>query len=107
MLEHPAQGSVIIELHPQDKEVLQRLAPESLQGMRLDAVDDLSAGSVRVFANDAVIEDLIEHRLQAVVAALDLDESEWKKHSLLLKPLATSPSLNEMNDSTESPDVHP
>ena len=109
-LDHPAQGMVVVELHPQDKARLLETAPELIRGMRIDAVETLHPGSVRVFANDAIVEDLVEHRLHALVRGLSLDESAWAARSGLLHETVTpAPELSEPqpDTSSESDDVHP
>lgn len=109
-LDHPAQGMVVVELHPQDKARLLETAPELIRGMRIDAVETLHPGSVRVFANDTIVEDLVEHRLHALVRGLSLDESAWAARSGLLHETVTpAPELSEPqpDTSSESDDVHP
>jgi len=73
-LDHPIKGAVIVELNPQDKKLLETLATASLQGVHLEAVPQLASGSVRVIANDMVVEDLIENRLEALAKSLVLKE---------------------------------
>ena len=99
-LDQPAQGLVVLELNPQDKARLQAQNPELIRGMRLEAVTDMPAGSVRLFANDAVIEDLITHRLQSLAQSLLVDVSAWQSQSALTAPVASTQDL-------ESEDVHP
>ena len=82
-LDHPVQGAVVVELHPEDKERMQAHAADLIQGMRLEAVQDLHPGSVRVFANDTVVEDLVEHRLAEMARALQIDEQAWVAKSVL------------------------
>lgn len=99
-LDQPAQGLVVLELNPQDKARLQAQNPELIRGMRLEAVSDMPAGSVRLFANDAVIEDLITHRLQSLAQSLLVDVSAWQSQSALTATVASTQDL-------ESEDVHP
>jgi hypothetical protein len=110
-LDHPAKGAVVIELHPEDKARLQAHEGALTQGMRLDAVHDLKPGSVRVFANDMIVEDLVEHRLEALARTLLIDVESWRKLSALAKPETpeVTPEENEDNDPTieEATDVHP
>ena len=73
-LDHPIKGAVIVELNPQDKKLLETLTTASLQGVHLEAVPQLASGSVRVIANDMVVEDLIENRLEALARSLALKE---------------------------------
>ena len=99
-LDHPAQGLVVIELNPEDKARLQAQSPDLIQGMRLEAVHDMQTGSVRLFANDTVIEDLVEHRLDALAESMLADVATWKAKSALAKPEVSAQDL-------ESEDVHP
>ena len=85
-LDHPVKGVVVLELHPDDKARLQKQGSELTRGMRLEAVHDLQPGSVRVFANDTVVEDLVENRLQALANSLSIDTEAWRKQSALLAP---------------------
>ena len=73
-LDHPIKGAVVVELNPQDKKLLETLTTASLQGVHLEAVAQLASGSVRVIANDMVVEDLIENRLEALTRSLALKE---------------------------------
>lgn len=99
-LDHPAQGLVVLELNPDDKARLQAQSPELIRGMRLEAVHDMAPGSVRLFANDAVVEDLVTHRLQALAQSMLVDVAAWQAHSALAKPAAAAHDM-------ESDDVHP
>ena len=99
-IDHPAQGLVVLELNPEDKARLQALSPDLIQGMRLEAVQDMQPGSVRLFANDTVIEDLVEHRLEALAESMLVDVATWKAKSALAKPEVSAQDL-------ESEDVHP
>ena len=73
-LDHPIKGAVVVELNPQDKKLLETLTTTNLQGVHLEAVPQLASGSVRVIANDMVVEDLIENRLEALARSLELKE---------------------------------
>jgi flagellar biosynthesis/type III secretory pathway protein FliH len=75
-LDHPIKGAVIVELNPQDKKLLETLTTANLQGVHLEAVAQLASGSVRVIANDMVVEDLIENRLEALARGLVLKDVE-------------------------------
>lgn len=110
-LDHPAKGAVVIELNPEDKVRLQTGGSALIQGMRLDAVHDLKPGSVRVFANDMIVEDLVEHRLEALARTLLIDVDSWRKQSALVK--VEAPKVQDgadaqaVYDSEEAADVHP
>jgi len=102
-LDHATHGAVVVELHPLDKARLQQAAPELIRGMRLEANDALRVGSVRLYANDTVVEDLIEHRLQAMVRSLNIDAQAWEQRSLLLR----EPRVDtETPSAAEDDDVH-
>ena len=99
-LDHPVHGAVVLELNPEDKERLQAQAGDFTQGMRLEAVHDMQIGSVRVFANDTVVEDLVAHRLEGLARALLVDVDEWRAKS----PLAQR--ILEVQEEAEDGDVH-
>jgi flagellar biosynthesis/type III secretory pathway protein FliH len=83
---HPLQEGVVVELNPEDKKRLQAQGGDFLEGLRLEAVAELKPGSVRVFANDMVVEDLVEHRLHALARGLLSDVDSWQNKSALAKP---------------------
>lgn len=114
-LDHPAQGMVVIELNPQDKARLLETAPDLIQGMRLEAVETMHPGSARLFANDAIVEDLVEHRLQSLVRGLNLDENAWQAQSRVMRDATEAAEPTDEGaqaqpiqpaDSSESDDVH-
>ena len=99
-LDHPVHGAVVVELNPEDKDRLQAQGGELTKGMRLEAVQDMQPGSVRVFANDTVIEDLVDHRLEGLARALLVDVKAWREKS----PLAQR--ILEVQEEAEDDDVH-
>jgi flagellar biosynthesis/type III secretory pathway protein FliH len=107
-LDHPAKGAVVVELNPEDKARLQADGGAFIQGMRLDAVHDMKPGSVRVFANDMIVEDLVEHRLEALARTMLIDVDSWRKQSALAKPEALEVAEDDAEKVTEeATDVHP
>ena len=100
-LDHPVHGAVVLELNPEDKTRLQAQAGDFIKGMRLEAVPDLKMGSVRVFANDTVVEDLVEHRLEGLAKALLVDVDAWREKSPLAKEV-----LDVQQEEAEDEDVH-
>lgn len=64
---------IAVELNPADLAVLQPLGAESEWPWHLQANAELMPGSVRVSASDAVVSDLIEHRLASIARSLLLD----------------------------------
>ena len=101
-LDHPVHGAVVLELNPEDKELLQAQGGEFIKGMRLEAVHDMQRGSVRVFANDTVVEDLVEHRLKGLAQALLIDEDAWREKSPLAQRLLDVKKEEEENDDVHS-----
>ncbi len=99
-LDHPVHGAVVLELNPEDKARLQTQGSDVIQGMRLEAVPEMQMGSVRVFANDTVVEDLVEHRLEGLAKALLVDVDAWREKS----PLAQN--VLEVQEEAEDDDVH-
>ena len=105
-LDHPAKGAVVVELNPQDKERLQAQDSALVAGMRLDAVKGMKPGSVRLFANDTVVEDLVEHRLEALARSLMVDVEDWRAKSALAQPEVVAPE-SESESESEVQDVEP
>jgi flagellar biosynthesis/type III secretory pathway protein FliH len=99
-LDHPVHGAVVLELHPEDKDLLQAQGSDLIKGMRLEAVPDMQRGSVRVFANDTVVEDLVGHRLEGLAHALLVDASAWHAQSSLAQKIV------EVSEEAEDDDVH-
>jgi flagellar biosynthesis/type III secretory pathway protein FliH len=99
-LDHPVHGAVVLELNPKDKDCLQAQSGDFVKGMRLEAVQTLQRGSVRVFANDTVVEDLVEHRLEGLASALSVDVDAWQDQSPLAKRNL------EVQKESEGDDVH-
>ena len=100
-LDHPVHGAVVLELNPQDKERLQAQAGDFIKGMRLEAMPDMQVGSVRVFANDTVVEDLVVHRLEGLARALLVDVDAWRDKSALAQGI-----LEVQQEEAEDDDVH-
>lgn len=63
-------GEVIVGLHADDVALLEAMKPPFLEGLRLQAEPALLRGSVRLRLDDAVLEDLVEHRLESIVQRL-------------------------------------
>jgi flagellar biosynthesis/type III secretory pathway protein FliH len=100
-LDHPVHGAVVLELNPEDKARLQEHGGDFIKGMRLEAVPELQIGSVRVFANDTVVEDLVEHRLKGLAKALLVDVDAWREKSPLAQRI-----LEVQQEEAEDGDVH-
>lgn len=83
------QSAVTVELNLQDKARLEDLGAEVIKQMQLLAVPGLHPGSVRLVVNDSQIEDLIEHRLQAMANRLLNQPELWREQSAFFRqPLA-------------------
>ena len=83
------QSAVTVELNPQDKARLEDLGAEVIKQMQLQAVPGLHPVSVRLVVNDSQIEDLIEHRLQAMANRLLNQPELWREQSAFFRqPLA-------------------
>jgi flagellar biosynthesis/type III secretory pathway protein FliH len=100
-LDHPVHGAVVLELNPEDKELLLAQGGDFTKGMRLEAVHDMQRGSVRVFANDTVVEDLVGHRLEGLAKALLIDVDAWREKSPLAQRI-----LEVQQEEAEDDDVH-
>lgn len=69
----PAAGDpVLVCMHPEDAAMLQASSPSFLavDGLKVQADPQLHRGSVRLRLDGTVLEDLVEHRLQALVERL-------------------------------------
>ena len=95
---HPLQEGVVVELNPDDKKRLQAQGGDFLEGLRLEAMPELKPGSVRVFANDMVVEDLVEHRLHALARGLLSDVPSWQNKSALSKTESDKHSTEHDDD---------
>jgi flagellar biosynthesis/type III secretory pathway protein FliH len=80
-LDVQSASSVVVELNPSDMALLQnhKAAPgEQTHAWRLVADSHLLPGSVRVRADDAVVSDLIENRLETLAQALLQNTKPWQ-----------------------------
>ena len=74
-------SSVVVELNPNDMALLQNhkaVPGEQTHSWRMVADAHLLPGSVRVRADDAVVSDLIEHRLETLAHALLEEPKPWQ-----------------------------
>ena len=77
-------SAVVVELNPNDMALLQARVPEpgeEKQTWRLQADPSLLPGSVRVRADDAVVSDLVEHRLESLAQSLLTDPKRWQEQT--------------------------
>ena len=77
-------SALVVELNPQDLALLQNLQRAEGQpkpAWRMQADHLLLPGSVRVRADDAVVSDLIENRLESLAHSLLNDPQAWQAHS--------------------------
>lgn len=75
---------LVVELHPDDLAMLQQhpdAEADRPSGWVWQANPDLLPGSVRVRKDEAVVSDLIEHRLQALAKQLLGQTSSWSARS--------------------------
>ena len=83
------QSAITIELNPQDKARLDDIGGDTIKQLQLQSVPTLHPGSVRLLVNDSQIEDLIEHRLQAMANRLLNQPEQWREQSAFFRqPLA-------------------
>jgi len=74
-------SSMLVELNPADMALLQNhkaMPGEQMPTWRMVADPHLLPGSVRVRADDAVVSDLIEHRLETLAQALLQNTKTWQ-----------------------------
>ena len=77
-------SAMVVELNPQDLALLntqQRADGQPKPAWRLQADPLLLPGSVRVRADDAVVNDLIENRLESLAHSLLQDPRSWQEQS--------------------------
>ena len=77
-------SSIVVELNPSDMAVMQSRTPEPGEEnhtWRLQADATLLPGSVRVRADDAVVTDLVEHRLESLAQSLLSAPKTWQAQS--------------------------
>ena len=75
---------IVVELNPSDMAVLQSRTAEpgeEKNTWRLQADGSLLPGSVRVRADDAVVTDLVEHRLESLAQSLLSAPKSWQAQS--------------------------
>jgi flagellar biosynthesis/type III secretory pathway protein FliH len=80
-LDVQSAASVVVELNPTDLALLQNhkaVPGEQTNSWRMVADTHLLPGSVRVRADDAVVSDLIEHRLETLAQALLETPKAWQ-----------------------------
>ena len=76
--------SLTVELNPADMSLLQSRSPvtgEEKPSWRLVADAHLLPGSVRVRADDSVVSDFVENRLESLAQSLLLEPSPWQTQS--------------------------
>jgi flagellar biosynthesis/type III secretory pathway protein FliH len=77
-------SAIVVELNPQDLALLntqQRAEGQPKPAWRLQADAVLLPGSVRVRADDSVVSDLIENRLESLAHSLLTDPKTWQEQS--------------------------
>lgn len=87
----PNGQKVQVELSPDDLQRLKALGEEACAGLELQADPQLRDGSVRVRINESVVQDLIEHRLEAMARQLLKEPDAWLQQSALLHPSQAVP----------------
>jgi flagellar biosynthesis/type III secretory pathway protein FliH len=83
-LDAPDASALVVELNAQDLALLQnqqRAEGQPKPAWRLQADHSLLPGSVRVRADDAVVSDLIENRLESLAHSLLQDPQAWQANS--------------------------
>lgn len=74
----------VVSLHPEDLALLAEAGSDLGPDARLAADPTLVRGGVRVAVRDGVVEDFIEHRLEALAAELLGNPEIWRERSTLL-----------------------
>jgi flagellar biosynthesis/type III secretory pathway protein FliH len=99
---------VILHLNPMDADALSEAAPELVAQCAIESDAQLQRGSVRVAVNDTVVEDLIEHRMEALARRVLAQPDAWLKQSSLMHPVSpvtprwakpeSKPTVSEVED---------
>jgi flagellar biosynthesis/type III secretory pathway protein FliH len=99
---------VVLHLNPMDADALSEAAPELVAQCAIESDAQLQRGSVRVSVNDTVVEDLIEHRLEALARRVLAQPDAWLKQSSLMHPVSpvtprwakpeSKPTVTEVED---------
>jgi flagellar biosynthesis/type III secretory pathway protein FliH len=99
---------VILHLNPMDADALSEAAPELVAQCAIESDAQLQRGSVRVSVNDTVVEDLIEHRMEALARRVLAKPEAWMKQSSLMHPVSpvtprwakpeNKPTVSEVED---------
>jgi flagellar biosynthesis/type III secretory pathway protein FliH len=91
-LQAAQKANVCVELHASDLQRLQAqpaLESDRPKQWRWLAADDLLPGSVRVRVDDAIVTDLVEHRLQSLAQSLLGQPQRWAQQTAIQSaPLA-------------------
>lgn len=103
MIEQPG-AKVTVSLNPQDLQRVQAMGAEATKDYQLEADDTLREGSVRARVNDTAVQDLIEHRLEALASRLLSDASAWPAKSSLLRPASADDVAGDVDRLISRPD---
>ena len=76
-------AQALVELNPSDLALFQtkNSNPKDMKSWRLQADPTLLPGSVRVSANDALVTNLVEHRLESLAQSLLQNANQWRSQS--------------------------
>ena len=76
-------AQALVELSPSDLALIQNKISnsEEMKSWRLQADPTLLPGSVRVSANDALVTNLVEHRLESLAQSLLSNSNQWHAQS--------------------------
>ncbi|WP_297726515.1 FliH/SctL family protein [Limnohabitans sp. Rim8] len=83
-LDVPDASALVVELNPNDMALLQnqqRPEGQAPPAWRMHADSTLLPGSVRVRGDDALVNDLIENRLESLAQSLLNDNQQWQPQS--------------------------
>lgn len=106
---------VTLHLNPMDADALSEAAPDLVAQCAIEADSQLQRGSVRVSVNDTVVEDLIEHRLEALARRVLAQPDAWLQQSTLMNPVSAAtprwasppskPKVSEVEDVQDLQDL--
>ena len=87
--------SVVLTMNPKDIEAIKPLLKELGSQWVTESDSALLPGSVRMRSNDALVEDLIESRLEGLAQQLIKDHQQWIKTSSNLTKFTAEPLESE------------
>jgi len=93
------EKSVLLTMNPSDLESAKPLLSELGAEWEIEGDASMLPGSVRLRANDLLVEDLITHRLEDLAREMMADHQQWMKTSSSLTKVTAEPVETAINPS--------